>query len=77
MEYNSYYFNVISKHFEGALDIFAQFFNKPLFNNDAVFREVQAVDSEDCKNRILDSRRNLQVWKSLLNPNHPYSKFST
>ena len=77
MEYTSYYFNVISKHFEGALDIFAQFFNKPLFNNDAVFREVQAVDSEDCKNRILDGRRNLQVWKSLLDPAHPYSKFST
>ena len=49
----------------------------PLFNPDAVFREVQAVDSEDSKNRILDGRRNLQVIKSLMHDIHPYSKFST
>lgn len=77
MEYTSYFFTVNADKFEGALDIFAQFFKEPLFNDDAVFREVQAVDSEDSKNRILDGRRVLQVFKSLLDETHPYSKFST
>ena len=77
MEYTSYYFSVNADQFEGAFDIFSQFFIAPLFNSDAIYREVQAVDSEDSKNRILDGRRNLQVVKSLMDPNHPYSKFST
>jgi len=45
MEYTSYYFGVNAANFEGALDIFAQFFVNPSFNNDAVFREVQVIYS--------------------------------
>ena len=77
MEYTSYFFSINANKFEGALDIFSQFFVSPLFDEDAIYREVQAVDSEDSKNRILDGRRNLQVIKSLMDPSHPYSKFST
>ena len=77
MEYTSYFFGVNAANFEGALDIFSQFFVSPSFNNDAVFREVQAVDSEDSKNRILDNRRGLQVMKAFIDQRHPYSKFST
>ncbi len=75
-----YYFDVKSSEFSGALDIFSQFFKEPLFNPDAVTREILAVDSEDSKNRILDSRRLLQVMKHLLHPPplcSNYAKFST
>ena len=77
MENTIYKFNVVSGAFEGALDIFSQFFKEPLFNEGSTAREVRAVDAEDSKNRILDGRRSLQVFKSLLLPNHRYAKFST
>lgn len=47
----------------GALDIFAQFFVSPLFSESNTERELKAVDSEDSKNRINDSRRILQVLR--------------
>eukprot|EP01041_Mallomonas_annulata_P001218 gene1218-2369_t len=77
MEYTTYMFDINFKEFETAVDIFSQFFKNPLFNANATSREVRAVDAEDSKNRILDGRRVLQVMKSLLQPNHPYAKFST
>lgn len=77
MESTVYKFNVISDAFEGGLDIFSQFFKEPLFNENSTAREVRAVDAEDSKNRIIDGRRSLQVFKSLLLPNHRYAKFST
>jgi insulysin len=45
-----YYFDVLNNHFEGALDLFASFFICPLFNEDGVMREINAVDSENSKN---------------------------
>ena len=50
---------------------------KPLFREDAIAREVMAVDSEDSKNRILDGRRSLQIMKDLLVDTLQYKKFST
>ena len=61
MEHTTYKFNVNSNAFSNALDIFSQFFKKPLFDTGAIKREIMAVDAEDSKNRIIDSRRMLQV----------------
>lgn len=72
-----YKFNVNSQSFRPALERFSHFFKTPLFREDAIAREVLAVDSEDSKNRILDNRRMLQVMKSLMVPICAYSKFST
>lgn len=77
MESTSYQFTINSQAFGGALDKFSQFFKEPLFAEEALSREVMAIDSEDSKNRILDNRRNLQVLKSLLLSSNSYSKFST
>lgn len=77
MEYTVYKFSVNSQSFKPALDRFSQFFKNPLFREDAISREVLAVDSEDSKNRIIDSRRTLQVMKDLISPSSTYSKFST
>jgi insulysin len=61
----------------GALDRFAQFFVSPLFLESTLERELQAVDSENKKNLQSDLWRLMQLNKSLSNPKHPYSHFST
>ena len=77
MDTTTYMFTVNSQAFNNTLDIFSQFFKSPLFQPDSLSREVQAIDSEDSKNRILDNRRTLQVLKSLMYNDTTYSKFST
>jgi secreted Zn-dependent insulinase-like peptidase len=77
MDATVYRFDVNSTHFPEALDIFSQFFKHPLFSPESASREIKAVDAEDSKNRQLDGRRTLQILKCLMNPSHPYSKFST
>lgn len=77
MEATVYRFDVNSIDFSTALDIFSQFFKQPLFSPDSTSREIKAVDAEDSKNHQLDGRRSLQILKALMNPSHPYSKFST
>lgn len=59
----------------GALDQLAQFFVAPLFTEDAVEREVQAIHSEYRNYKTNDAWRQFQLLKSLANPNHPFSKF--
>jgi insulysin len=54
MESTVYKFEVNSKSFPHSLDLFSQFFKQPLFTEDAIAREVMAVDAEDSKNRIID-----------------------
>ena len=61
----------------GALDRFAQFFVSPLFLESTLDRELRAVDSENKKNLQSDLWRLMQLNKSLSNPKHPYSHFST
>lgn len=77
MDQTTYKFSVNSNAFDQALDIFSQFFKGPLFRTEAMCREIMAVDSEDSKNRIIDSRRLLQVLKHQVDPDSRYSKFST
>lgn len=77
MENTNYFFDVGHDHLEGALDRFAQFFLKPLFDPSCTEREIRAVDSEHKKNLQSDNWRAFQLDKSLSDPNHPYSHFGT
>ena len=61
----------------GALDRFSQFFVNPLFLEDTLDRELQAVDSENKKNLQSDPWRLQQLNKSTSGTQHPYHKFST
>ncbi|KAI9774121.1 MAG: Insulinase (Peptidase M16) [Geoglossum simile] len=61
----------------GALDRFSQFFIAPLFDPSTLDRELMAVDSENKNNLQSDSRRLIQVGKSLSNPEHHYCRFAT
>ncbi|WP_318506107.1 insulinase family protein [Photobacterium leiognathi] len=75
-ENTTFFFEVSPHAFEEGLDRFGQFFTAPLFNEEAVDKERQAVDSE-YKLKIKDDVRRLyQVQKETINPAHPFSKFS-
>ncbi len=57
-----YYFEVFHTGFSKVLDVFAQFFvGSPLLDASAAEREVQAVTSEDSRNRVNDDRRRRMV----------------
>lgn len=75
-EHTNYFFDVAADHLEEGLDRFAQFFIAPLFNPEFVQREVNAVDSEYQARIHNDYRRALDVFKELINPEHPFSKFT-
>uniref|UniRef100_A0A8B9L4S6 Nardilysin convertase n=1 Tax=Astyanax mexicanus TaxID=7994 RepID=A0A8B9L4S6_ASTMX len=68
-------FDVQRKYFREALDRWAQFFICPLMIEDAIDREVEAVDSEYQLARPSDSHRKEMLFGSLAKPNHPMTKF--
>ena len=76
-EFTNYHFTIPIDKFEKALDIFANFFIGPIFKEDAVMREMKAVDSEHSKNLNSDRWRVLQLIKNIANKSHPFSKFGT
>ena len=73
----NYHFQVRNEAFEGALDRFSRFFIDPLITDALSAREVNAVDSEHSKNLEDEFWRTRQVYRSLLNPEHPHAGFST
>lgn len=77
VENTNYYFDVAPEFFPEALDRFAQFFICPLFSESATNRELNAINSENDKNIMNDSRRVYMLEKSLCHPGHDFSKFST
>ena len=60
---------------KGGLDRFAQFFISPLFSEDAVERELRAIDSEHLNSFTSESWRNYLLLKSSCDQSHPFSKF--
>ncbi|WP_273857405.1 insulinase family protein [Photobacterium sp. GSS17] len=75
-ENTTYFFEVSPHAFSEGLDRFGQFFTAPLFNEDAVDKERNAVDSEYKLKLRDDVRRLYQVHKETVNPSHPFAKFS-
>ncbi|KAM4628663.1 nardilysin b [Polymixia lowei] len=68
-------FDVQRRYFREALDRWAQFFICPLMIEDAIDREVEAVDSEYQLARPSDSHRKEMLFGSLAKPGHPMGKF--
>ncbi len=75
-EHTNYYFNIDTPAFDEALHRFSQFFCAPLFSEEYLVRELKAVDSEFHLKYKDDTRRIYQVLKELVDPKHPFSKFS-
>ena len=72
-----YYFSVFNDGIEHIMDIFSRFFIDPLFNEDAVQREINAVNSEHQKNINEDSWREYQIIKNLANKDNKWNTFAT
>ncbi len=75
-EHTNYFFDIDPEFLEPTLDRFSQFFIAPLFNEEYVAREKKAVHSEYRAKIKSDQRRNLDVLKTQVNPQHPFAKFS-
>ena len=72
-----YYFSVFNDGIEHIMDIFSRFFIDPLFNEDAVQREINAVNSEHQKNINEDGWREYQTIKNLANKDNKFNNFAT
>ncbi|KAJ2826153.1 metalloprotease [Coemansia erecta] len=77
MHTTTYFFGIANSALEEMLDRFSRFFIDPLFAPGSVERELLAVDSEHKGNLQSDSRRDFQIKRTLSNPDHPFSYFST
>ena len=76
-EHTNYFFQVNAEHLKGALDRFSRFFYEPLFTEEYVQREKNAVHSEYQSKYQDDYRRIQYVNKALMSPEHPASQFAT
>ena len=73
----NYYFEIDTAQLEPALDRFAQFFIAPLFSEDLVQREKNAVHSEFTGKQREESLRFWSARKQGFNPLHPMTGFTT
>ena len=74
-EHTTFYFDVHRKNFKEGLDMFAQFFIKPLMLQSAMEREREAVDSEYQRVLPSDIVRMLQIYGTIAKDKHPMGKF--
>ncbi|OZG72042.1 peptidase M16 [Hahella sp. CCB-MM4] len=75
-EHTNYFFDVDSDYLEPALDRFSQQFVAPLFSEEYVEREKNAVHSEYTSKLMDDGRRFFAVVKQAVNQDHPMAKFA-
>ena len=75
-DHTNYFFDVDASQLKEALDRFAPFFSAPLFTPDLVDRERNAVHSEYTAKIQDDGRRYFDALKQIVNPEHPFSKFT-
>ncbi|MCY4094060.1 MAG: insulinase family protein [Gammaproteobacteria bacterium] len=75
-ELTNYFFDIDEQQFPEALDRFAQFFTAPLLDDTYVEREKNAVHSEYQMQLRSDTWRGMSVSKTIMNPEHPSSKFN-
>ena len=72
-----YYFSVFNDGVEHLMDIFSRFFIDPLFNENSVQREINAVNSEHEKNINNDNWRINQIIGNLAKKDNNYNTFAT
>jgi secreted Zn-dependent insulinase-like peptidase len=77
LSHTNYFFDIDAESLAGGLDRFAQFFISPLFNEEYVDRERNAVHSEFRANFSSPYRRQEDVIRQIVTPGHALSRFST
>jgi len=73
----AFFYEINREKFEESLDIFLNFFVRPLFKPEYIEKEIFAVNSEYEKNIHSEEKRFDRMFQSLANPYHPFNKFST
>ena len=76
LEHTNYFFDIDPHQLKPALERFSQFFIAPLFNEDFVKREKNAVHSEYQARIRDDGRRQWDVLRELFHEKNPAAKFS-
>ena len=76
-DHTNYYFTVDPEKFTEVIDIFGHFFIDPLLKEDALDREMNAVDAEHNKNIINDEWRFNTMINVLAGKESPIANFST
>lgn len=75
-EHSCFYFDIEHRHFASGLHRFADMLGAPLFSDEAVDKERQAIEAEFSMKLKDDGRRIYQAHKESINPLHPFAKFS-
>ncbi|ODS22725.1 hypothetical protein AB835_12540 [Candidatus Endobugula sertula] len=75
-QHTNYFYDIKADKLEESLDRFSQFFVAPLFDEVYVDRERHAVHSEYQARIKDDDRRYYDLFKQMINPEHPFSNFS-
>lgn len=70
-----YYLSIPNIYFDNCIDMFGHFFTDPLFDNDAIEREINIIDSEYHKNLDIESFRIKHALKLLTTNEHPFKNF--
>lgn len=70
-----YFFSIDSEYLEGAIDRMAQFFISPLFKENTVSKEINAVNSEFNETKSNFLYITVQMLKQLVDVTHPFHKF--
>jgi secreted Zn-dependent insulinase-like peptidase len=76
IEHTNYHFTVNGDVASEALDRFAQFFIAPLFDKNYVAKEINAIEAEFKATIKDDSRRRMDVIKTIANPKNPWHQFT-
>ena len=73
-----FYFDVRNEAFDGAIELFSEFFKEPNFSEEGTAREINAIESEFRKNYTSELRRVWQIEKShLTDPESALHGFAT
>lgn len=75
-EVSAYYLSVPPHAFEESVARLQDMLQQPLFNTEAIAKEITAIDAEFKLKVNDDSRRLQEVHKETCNPAHPFSQFS-
>lgn len=75
--HTTYNFSILNEKLEESLDIFSQFFKKPLFDNKYIKKELQAIESEHKKNIYNDFNRLFRLIQKISLEGSQLSKFGT
>lgn len=75
-EHSCFYFDIDHRHLPLGLHRFADMLGAPLFSDEAVDKERQAIEAEFSMKLKDDGRRIYQAHKESINPLHPFAKFS-